>query len=83
LIFFFLNFLTFYIVLWHTSLHLVGQHFCSLQWFHHVTSKAKNLATTPAEEDHCYRSSGKGRQHEGSFRTQEFVAWGWAKAQIV
>jgi hypothetical protein len=64
-------------------LRLVVQHFCSLQWFHHVASKEKSLATTLAKEDHWYRSSGKGRQHEGSFKTQEFVAWGWVKAQIV
>jgi hypothetical protein len=41
------------------------------------------LATTPVEEDYWYRSSEKERQHEGSFKTQEFVAWGWVKAQIV
>jgi hypothetical protein len=32
---------TFYTILWHTSLHLVGQHLCSLQWFHRVASKQK------------------------------------------
>jgi hypothetical protein len=83
LIFFFLKFWSFYTLLWHTSLRLVVQHFCSLQWSHRVASKEKSLATTLAKEDHWYRSSGKGRQHEGSFKTQEFLAWGWVKAQIV
>jgi hypothetical protein len=53
---------------------LLASIFVACEWFHHVTSKTKNLATTLAKEDHCYSSSGKGKQHEGSFKTQEFVA---------
>jgi hypothetical protein len=32
------------------------------------------LATTPVEKYHYYKSSGKRRQQESSFRTEEFVA---------